>query len=484
MSASPANWLYARQKARFSTACFEVSDCSTTIVDIAPLIGNTKVRDPYALAERRADSLLEQNRGLLRDYHVQGHVRRRQGRPELVLKTGTCVGAAPLLSPVTGKVDYGLVIRPRFQWSSVGVLLTQMGMKVVPQLVPLPELPRSERRIPVWILSSVVLSRLKALLDQMERGFVYVEKECRAPRGSVQWRTYASVQIPRGRPDIVPCRFPDLRDDEELFSAIHHTLRLQRTALNSQRSAGIIVLKLLELCEQLLRKVEWTPPQPPSKRLLASWNQRPLSTRPFTEGLQAIEWTIEERGLAGLSNLSGLPWRLEMERFFEAWVEAIVEHLARLCGGTVRSGRLEQTRTHLSWSPSFAGSQRSLLPDVVLDRGDVVVVFDAKYKHHLEELERTGWRQADDVLREHHREDLMQVLAYSTLFEAPRLVACLIYPCRRKTYESLLSRNRIFHHAKIMGPARKVELALAAAPMGYSVEHVARGLLPLIAGPA
>jgi len=482
VSSDPATWLHPRQEARFSTACFEVFDCSTTVVDITPLLGNTKVRDPSALVERRADSLLEQNRGLLRDYGVEGHIRRKQGRPELVVKTGTCVGAAPLLSPVTGRVDYGLVIRPRFQWSSVGGLLAQMGLKVVPQLVPLPELPRSERRVPAWILSSVVLERFKALLDQMERGFVFFEEACRAPRGSVQWNTYASVQLPRGRPDAVPCRFPDLRDDEELFSAIHHALRLQRAALNSQRSAGVIVQKLLELCESLLRKVGHTPPQPPSKRLLASWHQRPLSTRPFTEGLQAIEWTIEERGLAGLSDLSGLPWRLEMERFFEAWVESIVEHLGRLCGGMVRSGRREQTRAHLSWTPSFAGSQRSLLPDVVLDRGDVVVVFDAKYKHHLEELERTGWWHAEDLLREHHREDLMQVLAYSTLFDAPRVVACLIYPCRTETYASLLARERVFSHAKIMGPVRNVEVALAAAPMGYAADRVARELLPLVFG--
>lgn len=484
MSPVAATWPRASQGARLGTACFEVPDCSTTALDVTPLLGNAKVRDPASLAELRAEGLLEQNQGLLRDYGVEGHVRRTRGRPELVLRTGTCVGAAPLLSPVTGKVDYGLVIRPRFHWSSVGTLLAQMGFKVVPQLVPLPDLPRSERQIPAWILSSVVLQRFKDLLDRMERGFAFVEEDCRAPRGRVQWSTYASTHLARGRPDSVPCRFPDLRDDEDLCSAIHHALRLQKAALTSQRTAGVIVQKLLELCEHLLIQVERTPPRPPSERMLAAWHRRPLTSRPFVEGLQAIEWTVEERGLAGLSDLSGLPWRLEMEQFFEAWVEAIVEHLARLTGSTVRSGRREQTRTHLAWTPSFSGSQRSLLPDVVLDRGDVVVVFDAKYKQHLEELEWTGWWQAEEQLREHHREDLMQVLAYSTLFDAPRVVACLVYPCRQKTYESLVARNRAFSHAKLLGPSRKVEVALAAAPMGYAADRVARELLPLVYGTA
>lgn len=482
MSQVSATWPPPSQGARFSAFCYEVPDCSTTVLDVAPLVGNVKVRDPLAIGELRGQALLEHNRGLLRDYGVEGYVQRRRGRPELVLRTNTCVGAAPLLSPVTGKVDYGLIIRPRFQWSSVGTLLAMMGFKVVPQLVPLPDLPRSERRIPAWILSSVVLQRFKTLLDRNERGFTLVDERCPAPKGTVRWNAYATQCISRGQPNSVPCCFPDLRDDTELLSAIRHSLQIQKGALISQKTAGVVVQKLLELCEELLVKVGSTPPRPPSEQLLAAWHRRPLSTRPFIEGLEAIGWTIEERGLAGLSDLSGLPWRLEMERFFEAWVEAIVEQLARLTGATVRSGRKEQTRTHLSWNPPYTGSQRSLLPDVVMDRGDLVVIFDAKYKQHLEEIDWVGWRQAEEELRDHHRGDLMQVLAYSTLFDARRIVACLVYPCRPKTYESLVARKRAFSRAMVLGPHRKVEVALAAAPMGYAIDRVAKELLPLIYG--
>ena len=31
------------------------------------------------------------------------------------------------------------------------------------------------------------------------------------------------------------------------------------------------------------------------------------------EGMQAIDWTVEERGLAGLSDLEGIPWTMPME---------------------------------------------------------------------------------------------------------------------------------------------------------------------------
>jgi hypothetical protein len=57
------------------------------------------------------------------------------------------------------------------------------------------------------------------------------------------------------------------------------------------------------------------------------------------------------------------------------------------------------------------------------------VVLDAKYKQHATDIERLGWHDADRTLKERHRNDLMQALAYSTLFDAPKIVTLLVYPC-------------------------------------------------------
>jgi hypothetical protein len=45
------------------------------------------------------------------------------------------------------------------------------------------------------------------------------------------------------------------------------------------------------------------PPQGTFQR----WMQGPMRSTQFMDGLQAIEWTAEERGLAGLSDLEGIP---------------------------------------------------------------------------------------------------------------------------------------------------------------------------------
>ncbi len=98
----------------------------------------------------------------------------------------------------------------------------------------------------------------------------------------------------------------------------------------------------------------------------------------------------------------------------------------------------------------------------------------------LEEIKRKNWYAVDEQLREHHRDDLMQVLAYSTLFNASRVIACLMYPCRVETYTSLLSRGYAYTCAKVIGGSRHVEVVLAAAPMGLSADQIARSLIPII----
>jgi hypothetical protein len=421
--------------------------------------------DPLGNAERRAESLVLANRGVLRDLGVSADVVRRGGEPAVHLRSSSRVGAVPLLSPVTGRADFGLVVEPRFAWSSAGDVLAGTGFRVVPELLPLPDLPQSERRVPPWVLSSVVLLRLRKLLDDMQRRFVLREGDVAAPRGAVRWDEYATRRFPVGRALDVPCRFPDLRDDEDLRAAIHWTVRRHRDALLGQSGAGSVVRHLLSLCDEILVRVAGAPPRRPATATRAAWKGSPLVREVFREGVQAIDWTVEERGLAGLSDVIGLAWRMNMESFFEAWVEAIAERCASWVGAELRVGRREQTRVLVDWRPPSSGSQRSLLPDVVLRRPDTVVVLEAKYKRHAEQIERLGWSNVEDDVREQHRADVLQALAYSSLFDAPRVVACLVYPASPATWRRLAERGAATRRARVRSGARSVELALMAVPL-------------------
>jgi 5-methylcytosine-specific restriction endonuclease McrBC regulatory subunit McrC len=203
--------------------------------------------------------------------------------------------------------------------------------------------------------------------------------------------------------------------------------------------------------------------------------KRPLRSDVFIGGIQAMEWTIDERGLAGLSDREGVPWKLPMNEFFEAWVETVFHTVARRTGAQIKVGRKQETRHPIHWEPGYLGSQKSLIPDVWLEWDSTTLIVDAKYKRHWEELQNP-WSTVADELRQQHRGDLLQVLAYANLARTPNVLACLAYPCSPDRWKSLRERRRLIHRAELTIGNRSLQLWLTALPMAIAVDRIADAL--------
>ncbi len=55
----------------------------------------------------------------------------------------------------------------------------------------------------------------------------------------------------------------------------------------------------------------------------------------------------------------------------------------RRFGGLLRTGRKRETITPIAWERPFLGSQKFLLPDLVIEQEDRTIFVDAKYKDQL-----------------------------------------------------------------------------------------------------
>lgn len=453
--------------------CLELTDHTEVTRSAIEFFGTRNSADPHAQAARLADQFIRQNAATLN--RLQVDVRRDYDGSDVVLllESHSAVGAVPLVSPQSARLDLGLVVQPRFPWAGIGPMLAEMGWLVSPVPLNLPLLRRSERRVPAWVLSYMVLQRLKAMLDRLERRFEVVTETRNAPKGRVEWSEYAANQMPRGLFLQVPCTFPDLRDDRLLKGAVRFAIEKQLRALETQSGEGTFIHRLIALAESLLQRVRGAAPRRPQPGEMRSWLRHPLRTDVLVEGLQAVDWTVEERGLAGLSDLEGIPWTMPMDQFFEAWVERVMREVALRTGGVLRSGRRRETVFPLAWDPAPRASQGSLVPDLMLESNDLTVIVDAKYKRHWEELQRREWAEQAHDLREQHRADMLQVLAYANLSAARRTVCCLVYPCSPTTWDSLRERGRLFHRAQVPCRERNLELWLTAMPMSAEVEQVA-----------
>ena len=453
--------------------CLELTDHSCSTQSAVKLFGLKNSSDPAAQAARVTDQFLKQNGALLKMLDVS--IRRDYDGRDLLLEieSGSSVGAIPLRSPFTARYDLGLIVQPRFPWAGIGPVLAEMGWKISPTPLKLPLLKRSERRVPPWVLSFTILTRLRALLDKLDRRFEQTTELRSSPKGQVDWTQYAVRQLPRCHFLSVPCTFPDLRDDRKLKGAIRFALEKQLRALETQSSNGAFVHQLIAFAESLLARVASVASRRPSLSDVENWLHTPLRNEPLADGLQAINWTIEDRGLAGLSDLEGIPWTLSMDQFFEAWVETILRHLVTKTGGQLTSGRQHQTTAQLSWSPTYLGSQRALIPDLILETENFSLIVDAKYKRHWEEMQHRPWHAQNQDLQEQHRADLLQVLAYANLARRKTTVCCLIYPCNWNTWESLENRGRLVHRAELPYRGRNVHLWLTAVPMHTNPGRIA-----------
>ena len=453
--------------------CLELQDHTRVTKSAIAFFGSKASADPAAQAARLADQFITQNAPVFQLLQISVQ-RDYDGRDVLLhIDSGSAIGAVPLVSPLTARPDFGLVVQPRFPWAGIGPMLAEMGWLISPTPLRLPLLKRSERRVPPWVLSFMVLARLKALLDRLERRFELTTDVRSAPKGKIEWTQYATRQLARGSFLSVPCTFPDLRDDRHLKGAIRFALEKQLRSLETQHGHGTFIHRLIALAESLLRRVDTVRSRRPEKPDVEMWLRRPLRADSFIEGLQAIDWTVEERGLAGLSDLEGIPWTMPMEQFFEAWVETVMRSVARQMGGTLKAGRRRETVSPLAWDPPYVGSQRSLIPDMILELEGTSFIVDAKYKRHWEELQQGAWHEQSTALHELHRADLLQVLAYANLASTTNVVCCLVYPCSRGTWESLARRGRLFHQAELPNRERRVRVWLTAVPMGASANSVA-----------
>lgn len=376
----------------------------------------------------------------------------------LRLVPGARLGAMPLRSAVTRRVALGVIVRSRFEWEGLGRVLGGVAFRVEPDVAGAALVPGSAREVPPWILAGPVLTRLADVLRHASRRF---ELNCEVrsrPRGTVDWGDYARVSLPSGAWQRFRCSFPDLSDDRVLFSAMRWTIGRVRREL--ERTADAPVGRaLLDEALLLLHRLGPGPEARPGPGAFAPQLET-LHSGWLTAAWEAMGWVADERGLGGEQTLDGLPWSLRADALWEAWVESWLSDLARRLGAELLSGRRGETRRALAWS----GRPRTLahlVPDFLLVRPDHHIFVDAKYKPHLMDVRRLGWDGVSQELRDSHRADVHQALAYAGLSAAPRVDTVLAYPVRSGA--SLTPSA-----ADLPVGARRARLVLAGLPFGFS----------------
>jgi hypothetical protein len=401
------------------------------------------------------DAFFSANRRALERLGIAGAVRIERSRAVVALTSHDRLGAVPLQSPVTRKVVAGLLVLPRFGWPSVGRVLSDVGFRIEPDVGGMALVPGSAREVPPWVLAGPVIARLAAAIGHLARTFVPTVAEREMPRGTVDWGAYARKSLPAGRWAVFRCSYSDLSDDPHLVAALRWTLK--RIGQDLEPAVDVVIARrLLEQIDQLLRHLGPGPAQRPRPGDLVP----ALASDWMRMALEAVAWVRDERGLGGARSLDGLPWSLAVSSIWEAWVESFLTGLTRRMGGRLTTARQGMTRRPLIWR-SATRSLGHLAPDFLLELSGRLVGVDAKYKDHLSRIAHEGWNGLAERLRESHRADLHQALAYAALGDAPRVDTLLVYPQARDGSGPVMSI------AEVAGRGRHIRVGLASIPFGF-----------------
>lgn len=414
-----------------------------------------------------AESFIRFNEHALRELDVAPTLVASSPEPAIQLVPGGRAGAVPLRSAQTGTVVAGLVVRPRFGWAGVGTVMSEIGWAASPRFLDLPLVPGSARQVPPWVLAGPVLLRLQALLAAITPGYEIRDEVRQAPRGRVLWPRYINECLNKGLWHRLPCRFPELAFDPLIRGNVRWAVERIRSELTRVGARESIAASLILLATKLLDQLtDVQAVRPRTDQLQRATLSRALADTVLKQGLQALGWVADERGLGGGQEMDGLSWQLPLEVLWERYVEAKVREEVQREGGELTLGRLGQTVFPLHWSTNTARSLTHLIPDIVVRKGRAIRVVDAKYKAHFAELDEQAWTKLTDDIREAHRADVHQILAYASLYEADDVTATLVYPLRESTWQALQSRRRDRARADLFHGSRRVRLELFGLPFG------------------
>lgn len=418
-----------------------------------------------------AETFLRTNEQAFRELGIEPHIDAGAAGTVVRLIPGAQAGAMPLRSGQTGRVAGGIVVRPRFGWSGVGNVLREVGWHATPKFSDLPLVPGSGREVPPWVIAGPVLARLAELLQNVRRGYRPAREVLTRPRGHIVWAEYVASSLATGRWHRLPCEFPDLSNDPRLRALVKWCLDRVRRDLTSVGGAELNALTLVAVADRLIQSLRDVSMLMPRKAELNAMSTSAAITSSIAirQGLEAMGWVVDERGLGGGREMDGLAWRMDLPELWESYVEAVVRSEAAQVGATVRAARRRETTLPIVWSTGAVRSMSHLAPDFIVRNGSRLQIVDAKYKAHFAELDEAGWYRMRDDARESHRADFLQALAYASVFDAKETTVTLVYPLRRETYDTLKSRGRDVAHAQISYGGRPVRAELRGLPFGNSV---------------
>lgn len=386
--------------------------------------------------------------------------------PALVLQSAQYIGAIPLRMPASGKQGGDLLVYPRFgkaqdAFPKLIQIMSLLDDVIRPEFAPsLPLASGAMVRPPLYYDALKYIDLFETAQRTHWQKFQVQIAIHPYPKANTNWDAYSKKSY---QPDQ-SLRFPVV---ESVLSVSHpewqmlkHVLQIAVEELNKPNTPLAIRLPGLCKADILLQKIK---------------DIVPVMATAFTIHFHDphVIKALKEQANVLLRQVGSThsAWRIDVAELFERYVQYVL------------SKAIQALPARLQVNPRFYGRGNipswglyQLEPDALVTNEHITIPVDAKYKAHY-----YARKLASDLLKDSHRADLHQLLAYCSFSEKTDKAGILVYPSDTYSQQSMRYTNP---HTSLYNTVWLVGLPFDKDHLQNSKENLSNLLAGIIAGAA
>ena len=390
------------------------------------LTSNHLIKKWFKKADRRfLEKLLfdfaEINKAQFQFLKITPLIKNIQGNVSILFRSDKYIGAIPLKSPDSGKQIGDFVVRPRYseaKHANYIDLLYLLEGQIEPEFIDSLPLSSSKHiRPPLYFDCMVFIDLFIKLLSTHWQKFISETRKFSYPRAQIIWRKYIEKEWDPLHKLVFPCRINSLSMFHDELAKLAFVYKISKETINLAGTPLRIKSRYepkIAYLEKLVGGVE------------------PISTDKINIRLSdpfIVKSTKEQANKILQYQLrTNKAWRVDFSLVFEKYVQYIFKRVAYSSGArTINNPRIpREAISPPTWSLEH------LEPDLLFLKKDFIITVDSKYKSNY-----YNYYSNNTLLKEDHRNDLHQILAYCSFEKTANKAGLLCYPSSEYIYKSI-----------------------------------------------
>ncbi len=332
----------------------------------------------------------------------------------LSFRSDRFIGAIPLRSPDTGKQIGDFAVKPRYtsatdQFSEYVEIVNLLESEILPEFKhSIPLLSQNNMRPPLYLEAIKFVKLFEEAVKTNWNKFQKIKKIYTYPKSHVDWKEYVEKEYDPVKRLLFPCSDNILSKLHSEFFELKYIYSISKGEITSFKTPLNIKYQYREVLTYL-DNLLYDFPEKQTNELKIHLSDPILIKNLKDQGNKILKRNFEEI----------TSWRINFSLLFEKYVQFVFKQVSLEIGATQLNNYKIRRSSHFNplWSLSY------LEPDIILMKSNLDIVIDAKYKSHL-----FNFKSDTEELKEEHRRDIHQLLAYTAFTKNINKIGILCYP--------------------------------------------------------